>query len=144
MAYGTKIWGQVKGDYESGELSIVKMAQKWGISATAIENKIIAEKWIKGEKKDQIIQTIAEKNIERFAKLGMTPEKLATRIITGVNSDEDNVAIKYIQEHNKMCGSLAPQKSEHSGKDGSPLIPQNYSIDDLKKELKDLLNDMSG
>lgn len=158
MAYTTTTWAKVKADYESGNFTIEKLWKKYGISESSIEKKIIKEGWIKGENVIAIQQTIAEKNIELFAKRGMTQADLVDKLISGVNSqtkvieelaerlkgedvdteffakiipqvlDDRKVALDYMKEINKMCGSHAPVKKETDITSGGEAIaaPQIY------------------
>ncbi|MCP3683545.1 MAG: hypothetical protein GY861_12730 [bacterium] len=127
MAYSATTWAKVKADYESGNYSAPQLYEKYTISEIAIKKKIVDEKWEKGKNKEIIIQSIAEKNIELFAKLGMTQEKKAQMLINGT-SDDNSIAIKFIQEINKMCGSHAPVKKETDLTSGGKKLelPQIY------------------
>jgi len=175
MAYDVTTWAKAKAYYETGNYSIPEVGEKLGILHTAIENKIAQEGWIKGKNKEKIEAGIAERNIEMFAKLGMTQENVAEKIIEGVflpdatakklaeyiqNNNPENeegeknddyfkqmavivkemvndkyLSLKYIQEFNKMCGTLAPFKKELTGKEGSPLHSSNMT----KEQIVDIL-----
>lgn len=175
MAYDVKTWAKAKADYETGDFSVEKLGKKWGISDTAIENKIADEGWIKGKNKEKIEMGIAERNIAMFAKLGMTQEKVAEKMLEGIllpeatekklaellkNSDEEEKAedyyknltaivkqlvndrylsLKYIQELNKMCGTLAPFKKELTGKEGSPLSASRMTKEQLIDALRNIV-----
>jgi len=173
MSYSSAKWAEVKSDYEAGLLTIEKLSNKYSISRPAIVKKIMADEWEKGKHKSLIEQTIAEKNIEMFAKLGMTQERVAQTLIDGINLsqtttkelvetlkesggddlikaitrvvpklvDDRRVVLNYIQELNKMCGSLAPAKREVTGEGGSPLIPPGLSEEELKKKILTFLPD---
>ena len=131
MAYSAKIWAKVKADYESGNYSTIELREKFGITDRQIENKIASEKWEKGKNIPKIQQSIAEKNIALFAKLGMTDEDTVKRLVKGVKNDDDNVSLRFIQEKNKMCGSLAPVKKETDLTSGGEKLelPQIYLPD---------------
>ena len=153
MAYPATTWAKVKADYETGNFTIEKLWKKYGIAAVTIETKIIKEKWIKGSSAPAIQQTIAEKNIAMFAKLGMTQEKLAIKLIEGVTIsetttkeladlvnegtvdlesilkmvprlvDDRKLSLEYIKEINKCTGIHAPVKRDE------PIANLNINID---------------
>ena len=153
MAYPATTWAKVKADYETGDYSVDKLHQKHTISREAIITKMVRKKWEKGKNAPIIQQTIAEKNIAMFAKLGMTQEKLAIKLIEGVTIsetttkeladlvnegtvdletilkmvprlvDDRKLSLEYIKEINKCTGIHAPVKRDE------PIANLNINID---------------
>ena len=171
MSYSVKKWAEVKADYETGNFSAQKLHQKYSISLKAIINKMVKDKWIKGKSKPAIELGIAERNIAMFAKLGMTQENVAQKLIDGVDSanrsaqyiadqikankdsdenidtdwlykvipqiiDDRKISLDYIKELNKMCGTLAPQQREISGKGGTELFGKGATREELANAIK--------
>tara|TARA_R110000737_G_C14359287_1_gene446651 strand:- start:10 stop:519 length:510 start_codon:yes stop_codon:yes gene_type:complete len=134
MAYPAKVWAKVKADYETGNFSIDKMGEKYGISTATIEKRIKADKWQKGKLKPIIEKKIEETTAEMFARLGLPKEKLLDKIIEGTDANRtyikrdgsgegfvevepDHAArVKYITEINKMTGGYTPEKQEITAK----------------------------
>jgi len=138
MAYDVETWAKAKADYESGNFSVEKLGKKWGISDTQIENKIAKEGWVKGKNAPLIQQSIADKNIEAFAKANCTHKDIVDKMVAVILSDDDNrLRLSYIQEYNKMCGTLAPSKKEVTGEGGKDLIP-NMTKEQLLEKLRNI------
>ncbi len=143
MSYSTAKWGKVKYDYESGNLTIEKLSKKYSISEPAIFKKAREDEWEKGKHKEIIQQTIAEKNIEAFAKQECGGDVVIKQIADTIkdSAEDKRILLSFIQEYNKMCGSLAPAKREVTGKDGTSLIPPGMSSQEVKEQIKELLTD---
>ena len=115
------------------------MREKYGIAERTIEKRIADYKWIKGQAKPLIEKSIAEKNIELFAKAGMTEDKVIEKIAEGIRDDDAGIRYRYIQEYHKLCGTYAPTKREVTGKDGKDFMPVPKTQQDIDAELKELL-----
>ena len=166
MAYPVSTWAKVKADYETGNFTIEKLWKKYGIAAVTIETKIIKKKWIKGSSAPAIQQTIAEKNIAMFAKLGMTTEDLAQKLINGLNTqekaakeiaekinnsdvdiemytklipqilDDRKISLEYAKEIIKMIGVYAPAKKETEHSGSINMVQDEDSNAAYKKRFK--------
>ncbi len=162
MAYSAKTWALVKVDYESGDYSVDKLHQKHTISREAIITRMVREKWEKGKNAAIIEKTIAEKNIALFAKLGMTQEVLAKKLIEGVNIpeatttklvemlkdddmdmdfitkvvpqlvDDRKLALEYMKEIIKLFGTHAPIKREDNIKNLNPSMTFNIDAKNIQ------------
>ena len=86
---------EIRAIYERGETSIADLAKKYKIPNTTIEKWATKDKWEKGKNKELFEKTIAEQNIERLAKAGATPEKLAQRVADG--SFQDRIALRELK-----------------------------------------------
>jgi len=166
MAYPATTWAKVKADYETGDYSVDKLHQKHTISREAIITKMVRKKWEKGKNAPIIQQTIAEKNIAMFAKLGMTTEDLAQKLINGLNTqekaakeiaekinnsdvdiemytklipqilDDRKISLEYAKEIIKMIGVYAPAKKETEHSGSINMVQDEDSNAAYKKRFK--------
>lgn len=173
--YSLKIWQNVRAQYETGQFSVKDLSKLFGIAATTIQYQLDHQKWIKGKTSGAIALRIQESTIDRFTRLGMPPDKVAQRVLEGIECTTDTikkiadrlkeievddlpaqkilqkigsiikdlaefkkVSLLYIQEYNRMIGGYAPTKSEITGANGSPLIPDKMSKDDIYNRIVDL------
>lgn len=149
MAYPAETWIKAKKDYETGNYSVCELGKKWGMSDTAIENKIADEKWIKGALKDKIEERIERDMIKLFAKKGFPPEKIIEKVLEGleahrtvrINENGDttvepdhNARVKYIQEANKMMGNYSAEKQILSGDPNNPVTIQSITRRIIKSD----------
>jgi hypothetical protein len=141
MSYSAEKWANVRYDYESGNLTIEKLSKKWQISTTAIVNKMQEEEWVKGKHKETIQQTVAEKNINMFANLNCTPERVAQRVIEGIFMGDE--LVKKLAEHIKEIRE--PSKDEEKEKSDTLFYETIYDlikqIGDNKKISKDYIQE---
>lgn len=173
--YSLKIWQNVRAQYETGQYTIDELQKMFGISRDSIQYQSNHQGWIKGKKSETIIRRIQENTLERFARLGMPPDKVAQRVLEGIECTTDTikkiadrlkeievddlpaqkilqkigsiikdlaefkkVSLLYIQEYNRMIGGYAPTKTEITGANGSPLIPDKMTKDDIYNRIVDL------
>ena len=137
MAYSTDKWAKVKADHLTGNFSVDELWKKWGISTTAIENRIDKEKWVKGELKAKIEKKVEESTIAMMARLNMPKERVVKEVliegleatnqkwVKNPNYEEgaegeageqwllviyaDHTSrAKYLDQYNKMTGGFTP------------------------------------
>lgn len=132
MAYPVKTWAKAKSDYEMGGLSIPKLSEKYKISQPAIAQRIRKEGWKKGSLKEAVQEKIELNIIEKFAKIGLPPEKVYEVIKEGMSAEKVSIVgngeaamaevtpdwtsrDKFVTQYNKMTGHYAAEKVDHSG-----------------------------
>lgn len=135
MAYDTETITKVGTHYESGDSSIRELVQKFNISAPTIESWIQKYKWVKGRLIHLKDEKKKENWIEIFARLGLTEEKVAKKVIDLIDKGDKEGLIQYF----KLAGSYAPVKREVTGKDGESLIPSKMSEEELDKRIRSMM-----
>lgn len=173
--YSLKVWDNVRSQYETGQFSVKDLSKLFGIAATTIQYQLDHHRWIKGKTSGAIALRIQESTLDRFTRLGMPPDKVAQRVLEGIECTTDTikkiadrlkeievddlpaqkilqkigsiikdlaefkkVSLLYIQEYNRMIGGYAPTKTEITGANGSPLIPDKMTKDDIYNRIVDL------
>jgi hypothetical protein len=97
MAYAKTLWAEIRAEYESGQHASLddayaafaarhKKGKKGAKIPTlrGVRNKSKKEQWDKGRHEDEIEAQKKELAIDRFARIGLTPETVAEQVKTGV------------------------------------------------------------
>jgi len=150
MALPAKTWAKIKTEYETGNYSTVQLAKKWQISDQAVRKHIRDEKWKKGQLKPIIESKIQKTMVEKFAEIGLTPEKVMRVVDEGVHADKTIIVgsgdqamadiipdwqarDRFVTQYYKLTGGYAAEKVEHSG-DIEVTDPRlkNYSDEEIQ------------
>lgn len=87
--YSLKVWANVRAQYETGKFTIDELQKLFGISRNTIQFQCIKNNWIKGKTADTIAYRINESTLDCFVRLGMPPEKVAQRVLEGIECTTD-------------------------------------------------------
>jgi hypothetical protein len=88
-----------RSNYEVHGLSCAEISKKYEIPKETIEKWAREQKWQKGKDYDIFHKTQAQKNIEMFAELGVTPKDFAERVKSGALQDQ--IALRDLRKHTK-------------------------------------------
>jgi hypothetical protein len=128
LAFSKKTWQAVRIEWETGEASLKKLSEKYGMSVPAIERKKKIENWVKGELKPIVQAMIEEKTLDIVARLGMPKPKLIEYILDGMNAEkivvygkdsgegfvdkipDHSARVKYLEQLCKITGLYSPDK----------------------------------
>ena len=123
MSYPASTWAKVKAEYETGEYSVDKLQEMYGISTASIDKKIAKQKWIKGRTRHKIELKAEKTAIEKFAALGMPEEKVFQKVCDLMNHEEADVCDKGLKHYETITGNIAAKKVQHSGKIAHTNLP---------------------
>ena len=135
-------WIKIKNEYINGNISYRKLAEKYGISTTAICNRAKAEKWVDLKKKQlnktctKVIQKTADKIVDRNVRLLEISDKLTSKINKAVEeldmrlTEEGKVDVDMVEVDrlNKLTKALKDIKdiqtayTENSENGGNKIV----------------------
>lgn len=128
--YDPKVWARVKVDWESGKYTTRSLSTKYKMPQSTVSQKINAQNWTKGATIEKLAGTIAERNMEYFARAGIAKQDAIDLIVEGMTKPEvvkfegkgDNMLatsvpdyktrLEFFKEYNKMVGNYAPMEKE--------------------------------
>ena len=88
MALPADTWAQIKAEFETGNFSVEQLAKKYLISPATVKKRLYAEKWVKGRLKPLAEAKAAQTMVEKFAAIGLTPEKVMRVIQEGIEAEK--------------------------------------------------------
>lgn len=145
-------WIKIKNEYINGNISYRKLAEKYGISTTAICNRAKAEQWVDLKKKQlnktctKVIQKTADKIVDRNIRLLEISDKLTSKIDKAVGEldmrlTEDgkvDVDMVEVDKLNKLTKALKDIKDIQTAyTDVSAEDKNTGNLNSILEQLKD-------
>lgn len=132
-------WLEIKAEYLNG-CSPKELSKKYNVPAKTIHEKASKESWV--DEKASICKNLQDKvanRIQRVTELALERLECVLTDDCIKNSDLVNAIGKAFD-----ISGLKSSKQEITGKDGSPIIQQNYVMpaecEDAIKHIKDFIN----
>ena len=146
-------WIKIKNEYINGNISYRKLAEKYGISTTAICNRAKAEKWVDLKKKQlnktctKVIQKTADKIVDRNVRLLEISDKLTSKINKAVEEldmrlteqgkvDVDMVEVDRLNKLTKALKDIKDIQTAYTdvSAEGKNTVKLNSILEQLKDE----------
>lgn len=90
-------WKLIKGEYVTSDISLAKIAKKYGVSASAVQKKSVKEKWAAEKRKqhkkaaDKVAKKLNDKNVRKTVSDIERVCSAASKLIAKINRAIDEV-----------------------------------------------------
>lgn len=133
-------WNKIKTEYITDESSSLrKLADKYGVSLTAIRDKCKAEGWVKEKTQYQhkittdCIENIADEQVKRATRLKTVADKLLAKIEAAVDDANMQDILKSKQALKQLTGALKDIKDIQMIRSDADVREQEARIKALEK-----------
>lgn len=114
-------WKLIKGEYVTGEISLAKIAKKYGVSASAVQKKSVKEKWAQEKRKqhkkaaEKVAKKLNDKNVRKTVNDIERVCSAASKLIAKINR-----AIDEVDKCEKVTVRTKKTKTESINSKGEP------------------------